>query len=257
MRNRWSSAQCAEVKCWKNVQKKIVTKNYIEKKKNYWKSIFKKIKSVVEIDEKKNFLDFGCGPSGIVLIYPNKKNLTCIDPLIEEYLNLNPFLKSYKASFETSKIEDFKKRGFDYIFGFNSLDHTDSIKKSLNSIYKSLKNGGLLTISVNCHNFDFMQKIILKTSFIFDKPHPHQYLLKHYLSFLKNANFEILKLINIDNEISYMNEPLQKTKEKFSLKSLVKGLFHPFILVNLIGIKTFGKEKKKTIYSTYIIIAKK
>ena len=261
MSSRWKIAQKSEKRCWQNVREKLINKEYQRCKTNYCKKILDKLKKNIKLNESVSFLDFGCGPNGLVLIYPKKTNLVCLDPLMESYLKWYPYLSKYKAKYISKKIEEFSsKQKFEYLFGFNCLDHVDSISITLKKVYSMLSKRGFLIISINCHNYKFLQKLLLKFSFILDKPHPHQYLLKHYKNFLKDADFKILKLINIDNESLYMskmNKSLQGIKKELSLKSLIRSLFHPFTLINLIGMKTFGKEKEKTIYSTYIIIAKK
>jgi SAM-dependent methyltransferase len=213
---RWQEAQISEAKCWRNIEDKITSKGYSKKKEKYWDLIFEKINGDIKVDESKTFLDFGCGPTGIVLKYKDKKDLTCVDPLMNKYLEINPGLKSYEAHFVNSKIEDFFDKKIDYIFGFNSLDHADSLRDSIKSLSKLMKKNSYLIISINCHNLKLFQKIMLKTSFIFDKPHPHQYTLKQYVQMIEKLGFNVLKTINIDDELDFMfNSNREKEKNDF------------------------------------------
>ncbi|GAI88424.1 unnamed protein product, partial [marine sediment metagenome] len=185
---RWILAQNSEKRCWQNVRGKLISKEYQRCKINYWKKILNKLKKNIKLDESVNFLDFGCGPNGLVLIYPKKTNLVCLDPLMENYLKLCPYLRKYKSKYISKKIEEFlPKQKFEYIFGFNCLDHINFIPIALKKLHSMLSEDGFFIISINCHNYKFLQKLLLKFSFILDKPHPHQYSLKHYLDFLKNA----------------------------------------------------------------------
>jgi len=251
--SRWQEAQKSEKKCWEKIKGKFMDEKYFNKKTKFWNKILEKINSRVKIDPKKSMIDIGCGPSGIVLLFKNNKNLVCIDPLINEYKKLNPFLRKYSAKYINSKIENFNiSKKFDYVFAFNSLDHVDSIEKSLEKIKKLVKKGGFFFLSVNCHNFKFMQKILIKTSFIFDNPHPHQYILKDYIAFLKEGGFNPIEVINLDDEVNFMSSE----KNKPSLKKNLYNLTRPYIFLNIFGIPRYAKKNKKSIYSNQLIIAK-
>lgn len=252
---RWQEAQVSEAKCWRNIKEKITSKEYLERKEKYWDLIFRKIKKLIKINESKSFLDFGCGPTGIVLNYPNKKNLTCLDPLMNKYLEINPGLKDYSANFVNSKIEDFSNKKFDYIFGFNSLDHADSIKDSIISLSKLMHKDSYIIISINCHTLKLFQKIMLRTSFIFDKPHPHQYTLKQYRRMIEKFGFNVVKTVNIDNELDFMFN-LNKKRERISFKKFLRKMFYPFSIMYLFGYKQYGREQEKKIYSSNVIVAK-
>jgi 2-polyprenyl-3-methyl-5-hydroxy-6-metoxy-1,4-benzoquinol methylase len=253
--SRWQEAQASEARCWRNVKEKITSKEYLERKEKYWDLIFKKINDFIKVDESKTFLDFGCGPTGIVLKYKDKKNLTCVDPLMNKYLEINPHLENYKSNFVNSKIEDFSGKKFDYIFGFNSLDHSDSLENSINSLFKLMNKESYLIISINCHNLGLFQKIMLKTSFIFDKPHLHQYTLNQYVKMFEKKGFDIIKTINIDDELDFMFN-FEKEKNKANFKKFLRKIFYPFSIMSLFGYRQYGKEKEKTIYSSNIIIVK-
>lgn len=254
MNSRWKIAQKSEMDCWNNIKKKIVNEKYIKKKIIFWEKIFQKINSKHKINKKRSFLDFGCGPSGIVLIFQKKENLVCLDPLMKEYLRINPKLREFKAKYMSSKIEEFStSEKFNYIFGFNSLDHVDSIKDSLKKIKSLLDKDGRFIISVNCHNFKFMQKILLKTGFIFDKLHPHQYTLNDYVLFLERNGFEVIDKINLDDEVYFMS---YGGKNEFSLKNFLYKITRPCIILNILGIPLYGKSKQKTVYSNNLLVAK-
>lgn len=253
--NRWKQAQDSEIRCWSNIQSKLVSEEYKVKKLKFWDLVFNKISEKINIDDSKDFADVGCGPSGIVLKYPKKTNLYCIDPLLDEYCEVNPYLKKTEAKMINSKIEDITiEYSFDYIFGFNSLDHVDSIQESIKSLKRLLKDDGLLVVSMNCHNYGFMRKILQKTNFIFDRPHPHQYSLQDYIRFLEEEGLEVLDTINLDDEISFMNN---KYNDKIGLKQIIKKILHPFIFLNICGVKRYGGKDEKTIYSSSAIIARR
>jgi len=249
---RWKEAQISEKRCWYSIKQEVSSKDYLNKKKEYWNKIFNKTKKIIPIDDSKSFLDFGCGPTGIWLKYPEKRNLTSLDPLIGEYLKINQTFKKSGGIFINSKIENFEGNKFDYIFGFNALDHVKSIKDSLNKISGLMGKGSFLVISVNCHNLPFFQRIMLKTSFIFDKPHPHQYSLSQYQTFLKRSGFNILGVTNIDDEVDFMFN-FKKTRK--NLKFLIRKFFYPFSILFLLGYKLYGKKEEKTVYSSYLIIS--
>ncbi len=257
---RWDIAQDSEKKCWEDNEKKLRSKEYQRSKINYWNRVLNKTKKYIDLDESASFLDSGCGPSGLVLKYPKKSNLVCLDPLMKDYLNSYSYLKDYDAKYISGKIEEFSsKEKFEYIFNFNCIDHVDSIPLTLRKIYSLLNKEGVLVLSVNCHNYKLIQKLLLKFSFILDRPHPHQYSLKQYINFLEKEVFKVIKSVNIDNDNSefYASKNKKQEKKKLSWKSIVRKLFHPFTFMHLTGIKLFGKENEKTIYSTYLIMAKK
>lgn len=254
--DRWKYAQKLELLCWESNKEKINSERYQELKTKYWERILQKINKAYKLDLSKKMLDFGCGPSGIFLIFADKKNLTCLDPIMKEYKKRFPNLKNIKGKLKSEPIETFAEKNFDIIFGFNSIDHVKNISAALKNLRKIISKEGDLIITVNVHNYPIYQVILKKFNRILDSLHPHQYTKKQYQNLLENNGFKVKKIINIDDEVQFINKNTQNKKEKTTFKSIIIKILHPFVLAELIGIKRHGNQKQRTIYSHYTYICK-
>lgn len=258
-KSRWHKAQIGESRCWESNSHKLLTPKYQELKIEYWKKIILRLLGDNALQSpllKGKILDVGCGPSGLVMYLQKGYDITCIDPLTDEYLKKFSYLSTYDAKYVKTKIEDFQsEEKYNLIFGFNSVDHAEDIRVSLLHLRDVLSSNGTMYITLNCHNYSFLQKILLRFSFVLDKPHPHQYTVSQYESMLSEAGFDVVHRINIDDETQWINDKTREKKKK-SLKNLLNpgNLF--FSLFELFGIQRYGDSNAKTAYSHVAFVCK-
>ena len=111
--------------------------------------------------ENKNILEVGCGPYGMIEIFPEDSFCVAFDPLNDEYDLLFSKIRSktieYKADW--NEVAN-KKQIFDLAICFNVLDHTDDPEKVLAQTMSLLKDKGKFIIQVNTvrDGFERMQE---------------------------------------------------------------------------------------------------
>lgn len=256
---RWEKAQREESECWSNNASKVNSDSYLEKKKEYWKRLLSRLLDVSSLKDKE-VLDYGCGPSGLV-IYLQDANLTCLDPLMDKYLEQFQYLHNYKAKFINGQIETFSPENkFDVIFGFNSLDHVADMHVALERLQGILINEGKMYITLNCHTSNVLQKILSTFSRLLDPPHPHQHTVKQYKHIMEQAGFTVEKEVNLDNVVSWINETTTQ-KKKFNLLAFLRSMLSPgnafFNLLGVLGVKRYGNEHDTKAYTHIGFVLKK
>lgn len=110
-----------------------------------------------ELDEKfytdKVILDIGCGPRGS----PEWANMTKerygLDPLSDKYLKLGAAKHKMKYVQAYSENIPFEDSYFDVVCSFNSLDHVESIDKTISEIKRIIKPGGIFLLIVDVHPY--------------------------------------------------------------------------------------------------------
>jgi SAM-dependent methyltransferase len=99
----------------------------------------------------KAILDIGCGPGGSLVWANTAKSRVGLDPLALEYKSLGR--AGHSMSYFAARSEEipFCDNAFDVVASFNSLDHVDDLKCTINEIVRVLKPGGvfLLITDVN------------------------------------------------------------------------------------------------------------
>jgi SAM-dependent methyltransferase len=167
-KERWYSAQKYENLTWKGTlssddrnfdhmskfEDLICIKDYI-----------KKAGSIIEL---------GCGPFTNVRLYDTDANITLLDPLINNYLNIEncPYrdgkMKGRDVSLISSPIEEFNTSDkYDIIVMINVIEHCFSVDLIFNKILEILKPGGIFIFSdVYFNEAEFV------ASRIYDAGHP-------------------------------------------------------------------------------------
>lgn len=245
---RWDLSQAGEARCWGQNMDKVNSNEYRQYKIEYWNRILDKL-SLGDI-EQKYVLDFGCGPSGVVMAFKDASNLVCMDPLMDMYLKNYPFLHDYKARYYSGKIEDFKSDSkFDIVLGFNSLDHVDNIQIALEQLRKLVKNDSTFIFTLNCHAVPRIQRILIRWNRILDKPHPHQYTIRQYVDIIEKEGYVVKKVIDVDDETHWINEVTANPTKKRGLKSRLSPghVFFSFIGW-LLGMKRYGTSIDTGVY---------
>ena len=98
----------------------------------------------------KCILEVGCGPYGMIEIFPDESIRLAFDPLNDEYDQLFSKIRSETIKYTSVwKEVTEKKQEFDLAICFNVLDHTDDPEKVLAQMMAALKSGGQFLIQVN------------------------------------------------------------------------------------------------------------
>ncbi len=188
---RWKTAQYFEKKWWKKYLNNKNPLEYHKWKQDYWLGFLKEISEWVMPSDDYRMLDMGCGPSGIFIVLPGK--ISAVDPLFEDYKKQLPYFKpeSYKnVKFINSTAENFKcNETYDIVFSLNVINHVADIKKAIKTLSNCCSRGGKLVISVDAHNYGFLQTCLKFLQF--DILHPYQLNLNEYKKLIENEGFNI------------------------------------------------------------------
>ncbi len=261
--DRWNRAQEEEQACWKQNKEKINRADYTQSKQAYWDLVLDRIAPIVPLKPNKRILDVGCGPSGVYLSKRlSNENITCLDPLMSEYLEMIPGLKKASPTWITGTIEKFKSSTvFDIIFAFNSIDHAKDSSLSLQSTRKQLKDDGYFVLSLNCHTSAPMAALFRVANPILDPPHPHQHTEDEYKRILEKQGFNVRHILCLDDETHWINEQTKSPSQEPSAFSFAKSLLSPqqrfFALMKRLGYKRYGDSTDKRMYAHQLFICTK
>jgi 2-polyprenyl-3-methyl-5-hydroxy-6-metoxy-1,4-benzoquinol methylase len=203
---RWKIAQWFELQWWKRYLTGKSKEEYIAWKTNYWMQLMRTLELERTIEEANTIIDFGCGPFGLPLANQQwKKELTAVDPLLDEYATTIPFFNKQDYSgthFITLSMEDFSSlEKFNLVFCMNAINHVHSMDKAFDVVVGSAQQNSKIVVSIDAHNFSFFK-------FLFrlipgDILHPHQYDLKEYSRFLESRNCKIEQAVCIKQEFFF------------------------------------------------------
>lgn len=186
---RWSVAQYFERRWWKNYLSRKPSEDYIAWKKHYWHGFL--AQSKVKLKPGDAVLDAGTGPAGIQMIL-NKQQVTAIDPLLEDYRALAHFNPDQYpwTRFERTSIEALNENdGYDHVFCLNVINHVLNLEQACDQLNKSLKAGGSLVVSIDCHKHRWIHSILKRVPI--DILHPHQLTLAAYVALFENRGITI------------------------------------------------------------------
>lgn len=203
---RWKIAQWFELQWWKRYLSGKSKEEYIAWKTNYWLTLMRTLELEKALEEANTIIDFGCGPFGLPLANQQwKKQLTAVDPLLDEYAATIPFFNKQDyidTHFVTQSIEDFSSSiTYNIVFCMNAINHVHAIEKSFDVVVNSAQQNSKIVVSIDAHNFSFFK-------FLFrlipgDILHPHQYDLKEYCRFLESRNCKIEQAVCIKQEFFF------------------------------------------------------
>jgi len=264
MWNRWKIAQSKELDCWVGNKDKIQSAKYQAAKLKFWQGTLESCgldPDSADIKTKK-VLDVGCGPAGSFILIDKNPDYWCVDPLMDSYLEQFPQIKQHEVKFFNQKLEDFRTdRRFDIILGFNCLDHVDNLSAAMDKIKELSHPSTQIIISLNVHNYNWLQKILARFSPILDRLHKYQYTSQQYKSMLVDKGFCLIKEFSADSLWKELEDSLADFN--VSHKSFWNYLrFSPgkwfFGLLGLLGIAREGYQNpgNPSVYSVRCFILK-
>jgi len=191
MKWRWKIAQAAEVRWWQNYLKGKSKEDYLKWKKAYWQQFLTDCE--LSVAEGATCLDAGCGPAGIFTIL-EEQVVEAVDPLLADYEerleHFDP--KDYPwVNFVTSPLEQYQAtKAYDYVFCLNAINHVADLNQSMDQLFSLTKDGGILVVSIDAHNYSIFKHIfrIIPGDIL----HPHQYDLQEYQAMISNRGGQLL-----------------------------------------------------------------
>lgn len=189
MNRQWQLAQWAELRWWKRYLKNREPHAYLDWKMAYWHSFL--AASGLELSAGARVLDAGCGPAGIFTTLPACR-VDALDPLIPGYANLPHFRpENYPwTRFLPQTLESFSgEEQYDMAFCLNALNHMRDIPRCVEILYRALKPGGHLLVSVDVHKWQVMKWLFRMAPF--DVLHPFQEGPSGYERLFTEAGFVV------------------------------------------------------------------
>jgi SAM-dependent methyltransferase len=220
MKNKWAMAQEAECNFWLEKKGKIVDPHYREEirlrslRVENW---LRKISADVSFDR---VLEIGGGATQLIDYFQSKEK-HALDPLSDFFQRVFVSVLNPLVSWQKGKSEElpYSDGYFDAVVICNVIDHTDNPSKTLKEIYRVLKKGGLVYISVNAYS-----GLVLAYKFVHREiEHPHVY------------SHQGLKQLCIDNGFTVVDEKLDddgqlKRFEEVVCSNRIKALVHDVCL---------------------------
>jgi 2-polyprenyl-3-methyl-5-hydroxy-6-metoxy-1,4-benzoquinol methylase len=210
---KWTLAQAAEIRWWKNYLKNKSPEQYLLWKKNYWITFLTQFD--IKLEKDMVCLDAGSSLAGIFTVL-NEQKVTAIDPLLNQYKqHLSMFFNTtnyHNVIFKNMSLEELSDTEiYDNIFCLNVINHVKDIHLSIQKLWNGLKIGGKLYLSVDAHNYRFLKYIFKLIPA--DILHPHQLDTNDYIRLLSTICDKIIAkptLIKKEKIFSYWLFILQK-----------------------------------------------
>jgi ubiquinone/menaquinone biosynthesis C-methylase UbiE len=183
--NDWENRQLKdELDFWKEPDKFEPLGTYSDRQEKYYK-INKNMFSNLKMNfEGKIICDIGCGPYLGFLPYTKAKTKFAIDPLIEEYNNIEQYSLFYNQHQDIILLNVLAEKiplisnYVDACYCMNSLDHMVDPYQALKEMIRILKKGGYFALSVDING---------------TPDHPHKILEKDLDKYLLDGEFEIIE----------------------------------------------------------------
>lgn len=147
------------------------------------------------------------------LTQKNVKSATCIDPALDDQININ----------RITKIKDFFPKGlhedsFDFAFTFNTIEHVVEVEKFIQGIYDCLKiNGKLLISAPEC-----TRQILQGDWNLLTQQHISYFVQSGLIEIFLRFNFMVQNIILLNDEIFLLLNKSDKRSQKDILKNEVK-----------------------------------
>lgn len=235
------TAQKEERICWENNKKKLNSTEYQKHKTTYRNLILKKAKIDPQSLANKKFLEIGCWPTWIFMIFnkdEKSKDYTLIDPLLDAYKKITPqyFGNESCISKPFEDIDSNKLWKQDIIFAINCIDHAKDMNWFLDKVLELCSSKTRFVLAVNTHKRNCTAKIRNKFQKILEPHHPYHFTQQDYENILKDK-FNIINVIDVEDEIIEVNNQTRTLwKEKKSIKDTLYNCHPKNIFFNILKV---------------------
>ena len=148
-----------------------------------------KIKKIIKRDNNLKFLEIGGGRNNILKYFKNSKRWICDFDIEKIEKNIN-IIKSDFNNFTS------KKKYFDYIFFFHTLEHIENPRNFLINVFDKLKDNGKIILEVP--NIKYYTK--KKPYYAFFFQHQSLFSLISLKNLMKVCSFKFEKLLSKKND---------------------------------------------------------
>lgn len=194
---RWQQAQRAEegeaIELVSATQSRV--ENVQDSKASVERTFIDRYDTRLEEFCNKNALEIGNSVRGFVRSIDSSSLNVEIDPLnlrLREHLRRRQTIGNLHTVNGIAEMLPFRDRSFDIVVCSNTLDHCIDMKAALQEIYRVLRPGGILLLSVNTFNLPRIILGLLRPIFYsFDRPHPHHVNDITLLRLLKDSSFNV------------------------------------------------------------------
>lgn len=229
IKKKWENAQKEELKCWAEQTDKINSSEYLRLKREYWQKILEKIGIDKDTLREKKFLEIGCGPAGITLLFNSgeiKKTGTIIDPLIDEYRSIFPgkFGKCREVGVPFETWVDSDQGCYEIVFAINVIDHCNSIDSFIQKLYEhATPCNAQVLVGVNTHVSRWSEKIWQLFQRFIEPHHPYQFTQSSYEELFKKF-FTVMSVVDIEDEVVWINRGTGNGSPSFlkKIKSVIR-----------------------------------
>ncbi len=187
---RWRVAQAAEIRWWKRYLRRRNPQEYLAWKRAYWLDFLQKL-GFDKLPDGAFCLDAGSSLAGIFMVL-QRQTVVALDPLMEAYKrDLSAFFepKNYPQvqEFRAQEIEKMQEEAaYDYVFCLNVINHVANLRAALAALWRSLRAGGWLVLTVDAHNYRAFKHIFRLIPA--DILHPQQNDLAEYIALLRQLS---------------------------------------------------------------------
>jgi len=209
---RWETAQKSEGEYWSS-WKLLVSEKFKAVVEEYWDHYLRLIKKYVKLQGR--ILDIGCGPDGMINHIDQAERFG-LDPLMDYYLSDFKMPKSIRWRKGVGESIPFENEYFDLVITTNTLDHTQQPEKMLEEVYRVLRKGGHLFLSVNCYGpISLLGRRIFEKLRIDSTWHPFSFSFSQVQHLLTKLKFNVLVSgLGIGCLGKYVSKKLQLGREK-------------------------------------------
>lgn len=209
---RWKVAQKNEKKFWENSWKEKLDEKE-DLSQAYWKSHQDLLNEHLNMGKETKLLEIGGGATPFIAIL-NSCEKYSLDPLMDYFRSNFKLPKGIKYIQGVGEKLPFEDGYFDFVLITNVIDHVNNPSKVLSEIKKVLKKGGILYLSVDCHNL-FLKNYKITKEFLGwgDPPHPHSFSVKSMKKLIEKSGLNIIHI-----QKGFGNQGVYTAKEMGDLK---------------------------------------
>jgi len=193
---KWTVAQAHEKEHWVKNHERYTSDDFRMKQRLKAERSQRRISRFIELRDDSQILEIG-GAGEPAIDFFGKGIRTSLDPLNDFYSEQFPNLFDPEVRRVSATAEDipFEDRFFDLIMIHNVLDHTRNPSQIMRELWRCLKVGGILSLSVNTFPVYWVwgRKLFPLLGGRDHLLHPHSFSVGKVLRELRGVGFQILE----------------------------------------------------------------